>query len=159
VPNGIGSIDEVYGAMTLLEQPVFEDIFEQFISFDYAPSISELSALGDPFPFSYRYPPEWQSDDRAMGRDADKMFQFTVEVVFIAGPASNDFGELTREVTNFILPFYTLYYANRSIMGEVRNIDLSRKGVTGDVILNGYKFYGASFPVVCHQRRHFVSQL
>jgi hypothetical protein len=144
MPNRVGTIDEISG-------------FEDFISFDHAPPAEEIQTLR--FPFSYRFPPKWNTGDRGMGKEVDKPFRFEVNVVFLVGTSDNDFGALTRAAEDVIIPFYTLYYANRSILNEVRDIDLSRDGIMGDVILNGQKFFGCQFPVVCVQRRHFVSQL
>lgn len=173
-PNGHNELTEVYEAIVELAMtatntapagyPAAEaltNVDSDFKAFTKMPNASRAAL---PYPFMFPVLSEWSVQDRAMGAGTDKPFDYTISLMLLVGLSSNNFGPLTDEAEQYVIPITALLMANRSLMGTVQNIafyapelGFTRKGVMGDITLSSVTHFGLEVPIYIQQRKPIYS--
>ena len=151
VAPGMGTLNEIMEAMVSLEQTHLPTLFPTFHAFKRVPNQDEDDI---PYPWSFRFPPEAETDWRHMGSGATQPLSYTIEVAVVIGLAADPLGDLTAEAEKYILAFLGLYYANSRIRGTIHKIEFGRVRM-GDLIVNGVRHFGPVFPIITMQQMRF----
>lgn len=165
-PNDHNDLTDVFWAIADIANnggngaSALTSVDSDFQAFDRMPGGTTL-----PYPFMFPLLRQWTIEDRAMGADVTKPFKPVVSVLILVGRSSNDFGALSYEASRYVMPFYALFMANRSLRGTVQNIAFydplegqREPGTQGDIALNAVTHYGLELPLYITQRQPMHSQ-
>lgn len=171
-PTRTNTIGDIYQAIADLANnggngaPSLKSVDSAFQAFTRMPVAGGATL---PFPFLFPMAPTFSLADRAMGSGSDKPLRYTVPILILVGESTNNFGPLMEQADLYILPFYTLYLANRSLEGTVQNIlfngpdmtggTLTSVGVMGDITFNAVRCFGLEIPMHIQQRQPMTNRL